>query len=351
MNIVKVYSPEKGKILDYLLAPKIYLQFGALSRMFYDLELDENTYRSYNRIFHRLKENSAGIKLFWSDVPTKPSFFVLLFNDLISTTDSFDEIISAFKSLDTTELLIKLLSYYDTDNNFSDLFFKCLSKNKEATTEYLSSIDVPVDIKWQLAGFVSMPELFKKKILELLEICYEEVNKEYELNQDYINKYYKKMEDMVGQIDANKDDFFNNHPPLNDLSPDLYYSSIQFAVSLFSPYSIEYTTYSSNINVFLGYDFEKMNLMDNAHAINQMDLFKSFSDNTRYGILSMVSKERLSAGDVAERLNTSPSSITHHLDILERANMLNRKSQGKRQIFSIKKNSIKHAIYELQKYI
>ena len=62
------------------------------------------------------------------------------------------------------------------------------------------------------------------------------------------------------------------------------------------------------------------------------DTFGLLSDSTRLSIvLSCLDQER-SAGDIAEKLEVSPSLVSHHLRLLRTARMLKSERRGK-QIF------------------
>jgi len=51
-------------------------------------------------------------------------------------------------------------------------------------------------------------------------------------------------------------------------------------------------------------------------------LIQALSDPTRRKILDMLKKKDLTAGEIAEAFNISKPSISHHLDILKRANLV-----------------------------
>ena len=64
-------------------------------------------------------------------------------------------------------------------------------------------------------------------------------------------------------------------------------------------------------------------------------LFQALSDPTRRKILDMLKKKDLTAGEIAEAFNISKPSISHHLDILKRANLVVSEKQGQFIIYSI----------------
>ncbi len=65
----------------------------------------------------------------------------------------------------------------------------------------------------------------------------------------------------------------------------------------------------------------------------QLDLiFNSLADSTRRDILKRLVREELSVSEVAEPYDMSLAAVSKHLKVLERANLLGRRRNGKRYI-------------------
>ena len=64
-------------------------------------------------------------------------------------------------------------------------------------------------------------------------------------------------------------------------------------------------------------------------------LFPALSDPTRRKILDMLKKKDLTAGEIADAFSISKPSISHHLDILKRANLVVPEKQGQFITYSI----------------
>ena len=81
-------------------------------------------------------------------------------------------------------------------------------------------------------------------------------------------------------------------------------------------------------------------------------LFQALSDPTRRKILDMLKKKDLTAGEIAEAFNISKPSISHHLDILKRANLVVAEKQGQFIFYSINTTELDELlkwIYQLGK--
>jgi DNA-binding transcriptional ArsR family regulator len=58
------------------------------------------------------------------------------------------------------------------------------------------------------------------------------------------------------------------------------------------------------------------------------DLFKALNDETRRQIIEMLKDKDLNAGEIADAFNISKPSISHHLDILKRADLITSQKKG-----------------------
>jgi ArsR family transcriptional regulator len=64
-------------------------------------------------------------------------------------------------------------------------------------------------------------------------------------------------------------------------------------------------------------------------------LFKALNDATRREILEMLQKKDLTAGEIAQQFNISFPSISHHLDLLKQAQLVNTRKEGQFVYYSL----------------
>lgn len=64
-------------------------------------------------------------------------------------------------------------------------------------------------------------------------------------------------------------------------------------------------------------------------------IFKALNDATRREIISMLKEKDMNAGDIAEKFDMTKPSISHHLDILKRAKLINGIKQGQFIVYTI----------------
>jgi len=57
-------------------------------------------------------------------------------------------------------------------------------------------------------------------------------------------------------------------------------------------------------------------------------LFKALNDETRRQIIELLKEKDMNAGQIADRFHISKPSISHHLDILKRADLITSEKKG-----------------------
>ena len=84
---------------------------------------------------------------------------------------------------------------------------------------------------------------------------------------------------------------------------------------------------------------------------NALDMiFKSLSDPTRRDILTRVREREMTIGELAHKYHMSFAATAKHISILERANLVSKRKQGKQQIITINGASFEQANEYLQEY-
>lgn len=65
------------------------------------------------------------------------------------------------------------------------------------------------------------------------------------------------------------------------------------------------------------------------------NVFKALNDSTRREILMLLKEKNRTAGEIADQFNISKPSISHHLDILKRADLVTSEKKGQFVLYAI----------------
>lgn len=83
----------------------------------------------------------------------------------------------------------------------------------------------------------------------------------------------------------------------------------------------------------------------------QLDsIFSSLADPTRRDILQHVSRRELSVGDLVKKYDVSFAAISKHLKVLEKANLITKRKEGKKQMVTLAPGALKSADEYLEQY-
>lgn len=80
-------------------------------------------------------------------------------------------------------------------------------------------------------------------------------------------------------------------------------------------------------------------------GINQnefdIEVIKALGDETRIEILEVIGKKEMNASEISDKCTLTRSTISHHLQILKRAKILESRKEGKEIYYSLNMNTLK----------
>lgn len=65
------------------------------------------------------------------------------------------------------------------------------------------------------------------------------------------------------------------------------------------------------------------------------DVWNALADPTRRQILTLLKKDDMNAGEIAEQFDMTKPSISHHLSLLKQANLVTSRKAGQNVIYSL----------------
>ena len=86
------------------------------------------------------------------------------------------------------------------------------------------------------------------------------------------------------------------------------------------------------------------------YALQLGTTFVSLDDPTRRDILSRVSRCELSVGELAADYNVTFAAISKHLKVMERAKLIVKRREGKKQMVTLAPEALKSADEYLEQY-
>ena len=89
-------------------------------------------------------------------------------------------------------------------------------------------------------------------------------------------------------------------------------------------------------------------MVESSIALNH--IFQALADETRRDILKRVSKAPLSISELAKPYTMSFAAIAKHVSVLERANLITKKREGKEQMVIVVPSTLEIAEEHIERY-
>lgn len=77
------------------------------------------------------------------------------------------------------------------------------------------------------------------------------------------------------------------------------------------------------------------------HYKLDIEIIRALSDETRIEILEIIGKKEMNVSEIVEKCRLSRPAISHHLQILKRAKILDSNKDGKEIYYSVNFNTIR----------
>jgi len=74
--------------------------------------------------------------------------------------------------------------------------------------------------------------------------------------------------------------------------------------------------------------------------INPVKFAKALADETRQEIMKLVCCEWLSVNEIVEKLDVSQPTVSHHLSILRKENLVGVREEGKQTFYKLNQNRV-----------
>lgn len=217
-----------------------------------------------------------------------------------------------------------------------------IKSEKEAAKFVNDKINLASDQKWNLLQFYFNPEEMKEEFIALLEWYHKEVFKE---DQEWITEKSKKINDTYQEnLNRYGEKYLKNilekliDKPLN---ADENY----IAFSYFYETSLLNSSTNSGGNFYLiGFRFPEIFAADEKGILGSLEIFKTLADETRLNIISLLAEKTMYGNEIAEKLNLTNATISHHVSKLLMNNIIRAHKEDNKLYFQLNKKKFKKII-------
>jgi DNA-binding transcriptional ArsR family regulator len=218
-----------------------------------------------------------------------------------------------------------------------------LIKNEKEAAKFVNEkLNFSSAEKWNLLQFYFNPETMKKEFIELLQWYYKNIfradldwvkNKLEKINANYqenLNRYGTKyLENILSKLIDN---------PLNG-------KQNYIAFSYFYETRILNSTIENGDSFYLiGFRFPEIFAADEEGLLGSLEIFKALADETRLNIISLLAEKTMYGNELAEKLNLSNATISHHVSKLLMNKIIQAQKKDNKLYFKLNKNKFEESV-------
>jgi DNA-binding transcriptional ArsR family regulator len=212
-----------------------------------------------------------------------------------------------------------MLSSNDDDQRKVEEECKKICKDHNSILEFLKATRLPPEIKWNIFLLVNEPKKYLKELCEFISDYVPIYNKAVEKMAKAKEKFVKHLQD---KIEAEGVDYFKSL--LNFTNFEDYHKIIIAPVLCNYSSLMGQLADENTLILFMGFKFEEA--LKHIKGFNDLDTYlntlKTISDVSRYNIIKLLKEKERYGLELAEKLNLTTATISHHMNFLQISNLV-----------------------------
>jgi DNA-binding transcriptional ArsR family regulator len=283
----------------------------------------------------------------------KESYFGLCLVSEISLLDfnSIEKYINHLKNKEEEDFLKRFTeSGYGPAMDIKKENIKELIKNEKEAAEFVQTkLNLSSSQKWNLLQFYFNPEKMKSDFIDLLEWYYDNI---FSKNLEWIkvnfekvnNNYQENLKRYGGKYLENILNKFIDDPLAGEKVTVAF--SYFYETALLNSFTDRGQTF-----YLIGFRFPDIFAGDEQGLLGSLELFKALADETRLNIISLLAQKTMYGNELAEKLNLSNATISHHVSKLLVNNIIQAKKEDNKLYYKFNKNKFEKTVLNAVKNI
>ena len=300
-------------------------QLGIAGKVFYDTHFQ--TWEKVILQFKKEMKSNSYYEFFFPEHSSIDKTLTYIYLSLIT------EYIDLIKSTDVKKSELQMILIELILHSFDDE----ISSPKEVANdfyEYLSKLEASEFDKWKLFTLYQEPIKYFQGLINLIEMNIPLYEKLYDQKEivDYINQQISTLEN--GEM--------NDEILVASIAPDsLVYPTL---MHLLAQIVLDDKSYYGLLN----YEIFRSDAFSSAIDENIIIKLKALSDKSKLQILIALKKRPMYSLEIAEELELTAGTISHHMNVLVGANLVKIEKQSSKVYYQINEDGIKATITKLK---
>jgi DNA-binding transcriptional ArsR family regulator len=260
--------------------------------------------------------------------------------------NTIEDYLSYLKDKDPADFLKRFIESgfgpATSENLTLDKVKKLIENEKEAAKFVNEKLNFSSGQKWNLLQFFFDPTAMKEEFIDLLEWYYQNIfSKELEWIETKSNKINDTYQENLNRYGTK---YLENI--LSKLIDDpLAGEKTYIAFSYFYETSLLNSTLDNGNTFYLmGFRFPEIFAGDEEGLLGSLEIFKALADETRLNIISLLSEKTMYGNELAEKLNLSNATISHHVSKLIMNNIIQAQKEDNKLYFKLNKKKFETTV-------
>lgn len=270
------------------------------------------------------------------------SFFGLSLTQVIYQSDKYKDIedfLSVLKKIDAKKIVSL---FFNTGHN--TLEDESIIENPAKVHEHIKSSTLPMNEKSKLFYLAFNPEETKERLIKLIEYCYDRL---YKPNMKNLNQIHTEGIQKMKQLSIQQLNEILNFD--RESTDDELPKTIVIMPSYYLQHNVTFSyDPDSDIAVSVAGLHFIDDLMDEANTEEKiLEFARALSDSNRINIIRQLNKVPHYGFELAQALNLSSPTISHHMSLLFRLGLVTTSKDENKIYYEVNKEKLKQSFAEM----
>lgn len=268
-------------------------------------------------------------------------YYLLVDRVLHEEVESIEDVLNRMSGNDKELLAVigeKLIEYIKRDTKGTDL--NDVALDKDSLIALLEGYNLPSEAKWNIYLMLSKPSMYAEKFIAIVRNYLPIYEKFFHRISD---KKIKFNEAVRKEIEKQGIDFIIGMELFEELDvyDNIYISTITFFYG-----NVVFDIKDNDLYIFLGIKYKEA--LDSYRGKSRRDhtinIMKAMGDGSRYEILSLLNEKDMYGQELAEAINLTTATISHHMNLLHTLGIVTVEKIDNRMYYKLRREALKKFI-------